>query len=195
MRSTIVNPNPIQIISRIKECMDTMMEAGLTFEALQKPINDPEMRQRLINFWLSGARYPAIMRKVKVDRNFNVTQATQRVQNIRESVLDTAPMGQGLPEEVELHYFCLGRDVSDDDLAYEYDYRGLIPDPQAQATDNEIDPAFADEYPNATHWKNSKGQWCSITFYRLLHDRYIGAAVHGCSSIWHGSWWFAGRPK
>jgi len=51
---TIASPTPVKVISRAGECMRMLMEAGLTFDALQAPIDDPGMRKRLVRFWISG---------------------------------------------------------------------------------------------------------------------------------------------
>jgi hypothetical protein len=55
MSTIIANPEPVKVISRASECMRRLMEAGVTYDALQTPIDDPEMRQRLVNYWLAGA--------------------------------------------------------------------------------------------------------------------------------------------
>lgn len=60
MASTIANPNPVQVIGRASECMRRLMEAGLTYEALQAPIDDPEMRGRLVRFWLNDGFEPSV---------------------------------------------------------------------------------------------------------------------------------------
>ncbi len=54
MAETIANPEPAKVISRASECMRRLMEAGLTYDDLQEPINNPEMRQRLVHFWQFG---------------------------------------------------------------------------------------------------------------------------------------------
>jgi hypothetical protein len=108
------------------------------------------------------------------------------------SVVATMPTGEG-PEDTELTYFRASRFLSDDELEREFDSRGLVPDPQAQAADNEADPAFADEHPNGTHWKNKKGQWCFAAFGQGDHGRYVD--VDRYDVVWLGDWWFAGRRK
>jgi|SRR3989344_6814197 len=40
-----------------------LMESGLTFEALQTPIDNPEMCRRLVQFWLSGGFEPTMSHK------------------------------------------------------------------------------------------------------------------------------------
>jgi hypothetical protein len=51
MEKSIANPDPAKAIGRASECMRRLMEVGLTYEDLQKPINDPELRRSLVRFW------------------------------------------------------------------------------------------------------------------------------------------------
>ncbi len=41
-----------------------MRQAGLPYESLQVPIDDPDMRKRLVRFWLSGGYEPTTMQKL-----------------------------------------------------------------------------------------------------------------------------------
>lgn len=52
--TNIANPSPEKVIARTSECMRRLLEAGLTYDDLQKPIDDPEMRERLVHFWKYG---------------------------------------------------------------------------------------------------------------------------------------------
>lgn len=54
----IVNPNPSpeEVVARPRECVRRLLEGGLTFDALQMPIDDPIMCQRLVRYWLAGGR-------------------------------------------------------------------------------------------------------------------------------------------
>lgn len=47
----IANHDLSKVLGRANECMRRLIEAGLTFEDLQLPINDPEMRERLVRYW------------------------------------------------------------------------------------------------------------------------------------------------
>jgi hypothetical protein len=49
------NPTPSQVLGRANECLRRLLEAGLPFDALQKPIDDPKMRERLVGFWVDEA--------------------------------------------------------------------------------------------------------------------------------------------
>lgn len=134
-----------------------------------------------------------ITRLVKVDRSRTSEQAlaaTNRKQYTDPSVVATMPKGNG--EEVKIIFFKVGRDISDDDLEKEYELRGLIPaDPISLATVNEIDPTFADEHPNAIHWKDANGKWCYAAFRRWDGGgRVVSVSRHG--SDWSDSLWFAG---
>jgi len=55
MATSIANQiSPSKVIGRLSEWYRRMEEAGLTFDDLQTPIDDPGLRQRLIAFWKSG---------------------------------------------------------------------------------------------------------------------------------------------
>ena len=55
MAQSIANqPSPSQVSGRLATWHRVMEEAGLTYDALQVPINDPDMRKRLVRFWISG---------------------------------------------------------------------------------------------------------------------------------------------
>ena len=64
MSQNIANPNPEKVIARTSECLRRLMEAGLTYEDLQSPIDDPKMRARLVNFWQSGGYEPTTDEKM-----------------------------------------------------------------------------------------------------------------------------------
>lgn len=136
-----------------------------------------------------------VVRRVKVDRSRTPQQildATGRRQYTDPGVVKAMPRGEG--EEAEVHFFRLGRYVSDDDLVQEFDLRGLKPtDPYSLAVVNEADPVFADNYPNDTHWKDSKGNWCYIAFDRWDGERIV--LVLRTAKAWDDSWWFAGSRK
>lgn len=120
-----------------------------------------------------------------------VLDITSRVQYTNKSVVVTIPPGgTDVEENVRVDFFKLNRFVSDDELAREYEERGLTPDPYAQAAVNEADPAFADKHPNGTHWKDAEGKWCSMTFFRLGDG--LGVDVHRYYDTWFDYWWFGG---
>jgi hypothetical protein len=54
MSEIIANLMAAKVIGHASECMRRLLEAGLSYEALQMPIDDPEMRGRLVRFWMSG---------------------------------------------------------------------------------------------------------------------------------------------
>ena len=55
MSTSIAHPEPKKVLARTAQCMQLLMEAGLSFDDLQTPINDPEMRRRLVRFWMDGS--------------------------------------------------------------------------------------------------------------------------------------------
>jgi len=133
---------------------------------------------------------------VKVNRKRSAEEAlkaTGRNQYVNNDVIKAMPQGEG--EETEVVFFKLGCTVSENDLDKEYEKRGLKPaDPYALAKVNEDDPAFADEHPNGTHWKDKNGKWCFASFLnRWCCEREV--YVNHYDNGWHGSWWFAGLRK
>ena len=117
--------------------------------------------------------------------------ATARAQYVDKEGLATMPMEGS--EKGEMTFFKLGHGVSDTDLAKEYEARGLEPDPCAQASVNEDDPAFADEHPNGTHWKRADGGSNFLTFYRWSGERVVGCDRRGAE--WFDDFWFGGVKK
>ena len=137
-----------------------------------------------------------ITRVVSVNRKRYAQQAldaTGRKQYVNSDVVIAMPSGEG--EEAEVIFFKLGKYVSDANLDKEYDLRGLKPaDPYSLAAVNEADPAFADEHPNCTHWKDAKGKWCFAAFRHGDGDER-GVSVRRSGGGWVGGWWFAGVRK
>ena len=136
-----------------------------------------------------------IVRSVKVNRNRSAQEAlkaTGRTQYGDNDVIKDMPNAKS--EEVEVFFFKLGRYVNDNDLDKEYELRGLKPsDPFSLSAVNEADPAFADEYPNGTHWKDKGGKWCCAVFYRGDSERRLRVGWHDVG--WGDDWWFAGVRK
>ena len=84
--------------------------------------------------------------------------------------------------------------ISDDNLEKEFEFHGLKPcDPYKLSQVNADDPAFADERPNATHWKDGNGNWCYAAFYRWYGGRHVNVDRSG--DVWDDRWWFAGFRK
>jgi hypothetical protein len=141
-----------------------------------------------------------IVRKATVNRGRSqqeAIEATGRAQYTDRKVVDAMPKGEG--NEVEVVFFkpdLSNRNgfISDDDLEKEFDLRGLKPaDPISVAAVNEADPAFADEKPHGTHWKDAKGNWCCAAFNRWDDGREV--IVDRDGSGWDDRWWFAGVRK
>ena len=135
-----------------------------------------------------------IIRTVKVNRSRSPKEmvvALNRAEYTDNSVVKAIPRGEG--DEVMVEFFKLDKYVSDDALALEYQKRGLTPDPYALAAVNEADPAFADEHPNGTHWKDENGNWCFVAFDRHGGKRSVG--VNRRNRDWRDHWWFGGVRK
>jgi len=133
-----------------------------------------------------------LVRRVRVNRlrlPHDAIKATARVDYVNRDVVRAMPNGEGA--EVDVVLFKLGRWVSDDALEGEYKRRALrAADPYSVAAVNELDPAFADTHPNATHWKDAEGYWCFLTFSRWDDKRLVQARRN--EHEWDDDWWFAG---
>jgi hypothetical protein len=166
-------------------------------EAVQTALGQQELAKEELEVFRRRveANSNLIVCKVRVDRSRTpqeVLDATGRVQHTNQSIVDTMPKGEG--DEVEVMFFKLGRFVKTEELAREYELRGLIPDPYAQAQVNEDDPAFADQHFNSCFWDHDGENVSFVSFFRHgggQREVRIGRGNHG----WGGGWWFAGSRK
>ena len=141
-----------------------------------------------------------IIRTAEVNRHRSpqeAIEATGRVQYTDRKVVDAMPKTSA--DEVEVVFFKpdlsqRNGHISNDDLEKEFELRGLKPaNPYTLAAVNEADPAFADEKPHGTHWKDAKGNWCYATFSRLSGEREV--SVYRDLDGWGDYWWLAGVRK
>lgn len=125
-------------------------------------------------------------------------KATGRKLYVVDDVVATMPGGEG--EGADLIYFKPRPQAFDANgwmspanLEAEYEFNGLKSDPRAQAKDNQDNPAFADDKPNACQWKDKDGNYCCVAFRRWRDERvvHVGRDVVG----WSGGWVFAGVRK
>ena len=200
----IAPPSPVADTYQGKQKEEVIKQrGGPPPEAPPTPQNPPDLRSR--NQLAVRQNAPKVQPLVN-----SADVITRRVTNIRryrtaQQLLDAIgrvtypldvslnvsgmPVGQG-PEEVNLHYFRLNRRFFVSDLAGEYRARGLTPDPQAQAADNEQDAAFADGHPNMGYWQESPQRWCSIQFLRYVGKPSVMVYCGNIGSV--GTWWLAG---
>jgi hypothetical protein len=136
-----------------------------------------------------------IIRHVKVNLKRSAKEAlkaTGREQYVSDDVAKNMP--KAVNEEAEIIFFKVGKEISCAGLEKEYEFRGLIPaDPYSLASVNEADPAFADEKPNGTQWKDSQGNYCCAIFYLWCGERFVD--VYRDDHDWRVDWWFAGVRK
>jgi hypothetical protein len=187
-------------IGQIQDRLGTKLrDSGLPAEGVQQALKAPggaiiDEMVAVIRKHVE-ANSDLIVRRVPVDRTRSpkaAFEATTRKLYLNDSVVAAMPRGEG--EEAEVVFFKVGRYVSDADLDKEYELRGLTPaDPYSQAAVNEADPAFADDRPNGTHWKDSSGKWCYAFFRRWSDEREVG--VYRNDGGWNDGWWFAGLRK
>lgn len=137
-----------------------------------------------------------IVRRVLVNRSQTpqeMLDATDRKQYCDPDVIKSMPRGEG--EKAEVTFFQVRRQASNYELEKEFASRGLKPvDPYSLAKVNKDDPSFADSHPNGTHWKDSDGKWCYITF-RRWHGDGRSVDVSRLGFDWDVFWWFGGVCK
>ena len=143
-----------------------------------------------------------ICRRVKVNRSRTpqeMLDATGRAQYTDKDVV--AAMPKDGKDEEDVYFFKPDKSayvngyISDDEAARQLELRNLKPDPYAQGAVNEADPAFADECPNGTQWKNKDGKYCFATF-RRWDDGRRSVLVHRFGSdAWDDRWFLSGVRK
>ena len=199
-----------QIENAVNKLRDAMRKhrSDVTSDVAQHVLGIENLGMMMLTPFLERAEAVSnlIVRTVKVNRGRSqqeAIEATGRVQYTNYKVVDAMPKGEG--NEVEVMFFkpdLSERDgfISNDDLEKEYELRGLKPaDPISVAAINEADPAFADEKPHGTHWKDAKGFWCCASFDRWYGKRgvyiYLGECAYHSDNNWNDHWWFAGVRK
>jgi hypothetical protein len=124
-------------------------------------------------------------------RGMTTKEAIQKVYSGKihadEEVLETAPWAEK-PQELEL--FRVGEFISDDDLADEYEKRGLAPaDLHSLAAWSEADKKVRFI---ATHWKDAEWKWCRAAFEKWANGRTVDISWN---ANWGEFWEFAGIRK
>lgn len=132
-----------------------------------------------------------IVYHVAVDRSLPLEEICDAGRKKRLDGEAVASMPQGDSDEVDVCFFNLGCNVSESDLEREYELRGLKPDPRAQFAVNNTDPAFSDNHPNGTHWRDECGNWCYAAWDRWSGSGRTVRIMHD-SCGWRGFWWFGG---
>ncbi|OGY41310.1 MAG: hypothetical protein A2Y82_03815 [Candidatus Buchananbacteria bacterium RBG_13_36_9] len=176
-----------------QELLKLVSQSSIEKDGLQALLESGEFTTLLRKY-----SYNIITRFVRVDRTRTPRNAINAIKGddfVNDSLLKHMPAcGEGVEKNVEVIFFRLCRATSDNELALEYEKRGLKPDPYAVAAVNEADPKFASDYPNATHWKDVEGKW--VIFYI---QSVFGKPCASCScsdlvdhNIW---WWFGGVRK
>mgnify|MGYP001579158093 FL=1 len=116
-----------------------------------------------------------------------------RKQRVNDEVVRTMPKGETGQRAVI--FFRIGAFAKFDAIDAAFDLRDLDPvDPHTLTALNEDDPAFADDYPNITYWKDENGNLCYAGFVCWNHERMVEVARsegNGCDHFW----WFGGVAR
>lgn len=143
-----------------------------------------------------------ITRIVSVNRARSGSEAltaTNRALYVNKDVVDGMLNGQS--DQIELVFFKPKPEeytrpglMSDEDLEKALARRDLdAADPFSVAAHNEAEPDFADDRPNATHWKDGNDRWCYAAFRRWSDGRDVH--VDRRRGGWDDDWWFVGVRK
>ncbi len=155
----------------------------------------PELAKKQFELFreLVEAHSKTITRRAAVDRNralYEAVAATDRKPHLNEFLIKTMPTPTG---DIEAIFINLGRNVDCNTLADELAAVGLelIVDPQGLVAINKDDPAFADDHPNGTQWKDTEGRYCFMSFYRGGGRRRVRLGQD--DRPWRDLWWFPCR--
>ena len=134
-------------------------------------------------------------RTVMVDRSLSpeaAIAATGRRQYVTADVL--ASMPKGTDETLIIEFIPLEKWMSDEAVDAKLAEYGLVTaDPFALAAFNTVEPAFADDRPCFTHWRDAEGKWCDAAFYDWSGGRCVDVSRH--EGDWGDGWWVAGVRK
>ncbi len=202
MAQTIANPEPAKVISRASECMRRLMEAGLSYDDLQVPIDDPEMRKRLVQYWRSGTPEIAGQNTCPVTANYDLTvekaiKAGKYDWSNSDINSKNFPSDRKGTAEVAIELVQFGRYMESDEVLAELDKQGLRP-----ATLPEL-LAFGAKYPDKQRefpivalgsvWRYRGGYRDVAYLYSYAGDRYLNLSWLG--SRWGASYRFAAVRK
>ena len=120
--------------------------------------------------------------------NQKALDLTGRTQYIDQEVVKSAP--QHKDKEVKLEFFKTDKFTSVQELAEEYEKRGLRPADLRELCIYDKENTDYDYF--ATQWEID-GIFYFATFLRWDGRRSVGVSRHG--GVWHDDWWFAGVCK
>jgi hypothetical protein len=106
---SIANQDLSKVLGRANECIRRLIEAGLSYEDLQIPINNPAMRMRLVSFWKNPANANA-HKNIFIDRSrgfylrdwqgkmdWPLREQNHQSQGVTEVDLEAVMLETGLP--------------------------------------------------------------------------------------------------
>lgn len=117
--------------------------------------------------------------------------ATNRNQYVSTELIDEIPKGE--KTELDMFFFYCRNKISHEALEEKYEFYNLKCDPIAQCSHNEVNPGFANTYPNACQWKDSKGNWVNLDFDSFKGELRVGLRQYGVGFA--PGYWFGGVPK
>jgi hypothetical protein len=137
------------------------------------------------------ARMKTLARTVAIDSGhtpMHCVEATGRNKYVTDSVVSSMPRSPG--GEVTLELYCFGKYMPCAEVEAWQNapgYRAAFPDELLKM--NEDDPAFADERPNGTQWKDAQGKYCFAYCDLWDDERLVGVGRY--DEGWGDDFWFA----
>lgn len=89
---TIANQDLLKALGRANECMRRLIEAGLSFEDLQVPITDPQIRTDLVNYWKNPVRIQELLEQ----KIFMISSSKFYLKERKFSLKDCIPWENGV---------------------------------------------------------------------------------------------------
>lgn len=119
-----------------------------------------------------------------------ILKDTGRTMYVDEEVAKSAPMYTGT-----LEFFKLGKYMTCQELADEYEKRGLVPASILSLC--QYDKTNRDDLDKkkwvCSQWKDEKGEWCFLSVNRWRGERYVN--VNRDDFEWSDIWWGCGVRK
>lgn len=127
---------------------------------------------------------------MKINRKQTIQQAVDSLKYESVYINPDVKIPNIGPKDIELEFFTLGKDATNDEIRAEYEKRGMVPDFFATI-------AYLKEHPEVLEEKKYigiqlEGNCCAI-FRRWDGRRSVRVRQRG--SGWGGHWWFPCRRK
>lgn len=134
------------------------------------------------------------MEKIMTTKNqidiIQILKDTGRTMYVNEEVAKSAPTYTGT-----LEFFKVGKVTTCQELADEYEKRGLVP--ASILSICQYDKTNRDDLDEkkyvCSQWKDNEGKWCFLAVDQWRDERHVH--VYRYDNEWYGNWWGCGVRK